>query len=209
MKNKRWPYNCITYCSNLPLKTVTYRPFPLTWPAAVQINFWTKEIVYATKMFNSHRYSLEYQHGRLPFHRFRTQIWRTWRYVKTLHKFGSFANLVFLSSGPTYWSIRVSINVPCKNGQHCSGHQKTVHFNIGSFHRHCLSIYYEKQTHIKCCGDSTHTKLGGIPSWVSRTGVIYVSSGACPVSSNKCPYHSISESNSTQARNLARNNVRD
>ena len=56
-----------------------------------------------------------------------------------------------------------------------------VHFSIATSHRHGWSIYYEKQTRQKCCGDSTHTKLGGIPSKVRGTEVIYVSYGPCPV----------------------------
>ena len=49
------------HCTNLPLKTVTYRPFPLSGQQIFKFSG-TKN-AYATKLFNSHRPSLKYQHG--------------------------------------------------------------------------------------------------------------------------------------------------
>ena len=49
------------HCTNLPLKTVTYRPFPLSGQQIFK--FSGTNNAYATKLFNSHRPSLKYQHG--------------------------------------------------------------------------------------------------------------------------------------------------
>lgn len=56
--NHIWLYG---HCTNLPLKTVTYRPFPLSGQQIFKFSG-TKN-AYATKLFNSHRPSLKYQHG--------------------------------------------------------------------------------------------------------------------------------------------------
>ena len=120
--------------------------------------------------------------------------------IRNKYKFDPFANLIFLSIGQNIL-INQGFHKCAKNGQHHSRQQKMIHFDIEISHRCSSSIHLEEQTHQKCCGDSTNAKLCCIPGKV-RTWVTYVSSGACPVSSDCCLHHPTSESDRAQARNL-------